>query len=79
MPPDVVMVTVGGDGLTATPSFCHAMVGEPVAEQVKVACDPIDTVELTCCFLNILKSLSLSLQPTHLPRLPSTQQVPQYQ
>ena len=53
MPPDVVMVTVGGDGLTATPSFCHAMVGEPVAEQVKVACDPIDTVELAGCWVNV--------------------------
>ena len=52
MPPEDTMVTVA-DGLTSTPSFCHAMVDEPEAAQVKVACDPTDTVELVGCWVKL--------------------------
>ena len=49
--PDVVIVTVG-DETTVTPSFCHVMVGEPEAAQVKETDVPsVAVIDIGCCVI----------------------------
>ena len=53
MPPDVLIEMVA-EAVTVVPSFCQLkLVGEPEAEQVKVADDPDVTVVVVGCWVMV--------------------------
>ena len=53
MPPDVLIEMVE-EAVTVIPSFCQLkLVGEPEAEQVKVAVEPVVTVVAVGCWVMV--------------------------